>query len=99
VSEIRYANAWLSMQQHAGEERIKIILNACTNDTIKVGSHDENLRSSLVQNFVPGYGVFYRPPNNTAILLALKIYLSNFYIGVFMLSNQTITYVISYNNK
>jgi len=48
---------------------------------LKVGSHDENLRSSLVQNFVPGYGIFYRPPNNTAILLALKIYLSNFYIG------------------
>jgi len=34
---------------------------------IKVGSHDENLRISLVQNFVPGYGLFYgkkAPPNN-----------------------------------
>jgi hypothetical protein len=26
---------------------------------IKVGSPDENLRISLVQNFVPGYGLFY----------------------------------------
>jgi hypothetical protein len=26
----------------------------------KVGSHDENLRISLVQNFVPGYGMILR---------------------------------------
>jgi hypothetical protein len=35
--------------------------------TLKVGSHDENLRIFLVQNFVPGYGLFYgkkAPPNN-----------------------------------
>jgi hypothetical protein len=34
---------------------------------LKVGSHDGNLCISLVQNFVPGYGAFYRkkaPPNN-----------------------------------
>jgi hypothetical protein len=33
----------------------------------KVGSHDEKFRISLVQNFVPGYGLFYgkkAPLNN-----------------------------------
>jgi hypothetical protein len=38
---------------------------------VKVGSHDENLRISLVQNFVPGYGLFYgkkAPPNNQRFL-------------------------------